>query len=71
LAVAKANHVDSEAHHVGGTSAHATILETAKKKKCDLIVVASHGRSGVKAAVLGSVTRNILVNSSLPVLACR
>jgi len=47
------------------------ILATAKAKGCDLIVVASHGRRGIPAAVLGSVTNHVLTHSSVPVLVCR
>ena len=39
-------------------------------KKCDLIVMASHGRSGISAIVLGSETRKVLANSTKPVLVC-
>ncbi|MBX9592391.1 MAG: universal stress protein [Hyphomonadaceae bacterium] len=47
------------------------ILDTADKKKCDLIVMASHGRSGFSAAFLGSETQSVLAKSSIPVLVCR
>ena len=39
-------------------------------KKCDLIVMASHGRSGIAAIVLGSETRKVLANSTKPVVVC-
>ena len=39
-------------------------------KKCDLIVMASHGRSGIAAVVLGSETRKVLAHSTKPVLVC-
>ena len=39
-------------------------------KKCDLIVMASHGRTGLAAAVLGSETRKVLAHSTKPVLVC-
>ena len=47
------------------------ILLTAKKKQCDLIVMASHGRRGVSAVVLGSETQKVLAHSSIPVLVVR
>ena len=47
------------------------ILDTAADKSCDLIVMASHGRGGLKALVLGSVTKEVLAHSTLPVLVCR
>lgn len=47
------------------------IIETAKAKGCDLIVMASHGRSGVSALVLGSETQKVLTHSKIPVLVVR
>lgn len=46
------------------------IVTTAQEKGCDLIVMASHGRSGVAAALLGSVTAKVLVHTAIPVLVC-
>ncbi|MDE2068989.1 MAG: universal stress protein [Bradyrhizobium sp.] len=46
------------------------IVATAKEKGCDLIVIASHGRSGIAAALLGSVTAKVLVHTAIPVLVC-
>jgi nucleotide-binding universal stress UspA family protein len=46
------------------------IVEAAADKGCDLIVMASHGRRGISAALLGSVTRNVLTHTTLPVLVC-
>jgi len=39
-------------------------------KKCDLIVMASHGRSGIAAMVMGSETRKVLAHSTKPVMVC-
>ena len=47
------------------------IIDTAKKSGCDLIAMASHGRRGVSALVIGSVTNKVLTHSSLPVLVYR
>lgn len=47
------------------------IIETAEKKKCDLIVMSSHGRRGVAALLLGSETTKVLTHTKLPVLVCR
>jgi len=47
------------------------ILETAADRGCDLIVMASHGRGGISAVVLGSETLKVLTHSKLPVLVCR
>ncbi|MBI3898891.1 MAG: universal stress protein [Gammaproteobacteria bacterium] len=47
------------------------IVETAKQKHCDLIMMAAHGRRGIAALVLGSVTNQVLTHSSIPVLVYR
>ena len=47
------------------------IIAATKKHKCDLIVMASHGRRGVKSLLLGSETQKVLVNSTIPVLVHR
>ena len=50
---------------------HLGVLETAKNLACDLIVMGSHGRSGLSAVLLGSVTSKVLTHGHLPVLVCR
>ena len=47
------------------------ILDTAEAEGCDLIVMASHGRSGFQSLFLGSVTQKVLTHSKLPVLVYR
>lgn len=47
------------------------ILGAAKKNKCDLIVMASHGRKGIKRLLLGSETQQVLTHSTIPVLVLR
>ncbi|MBK8065627.1 MAG: universal stress protein [Betaproteobacteria bacterium] len=47
------------------------IVRTAKGKKCDLIVMASHGRRGLSGLLLGSETTKVLTHSKIPVLVCR
>ena len=47
------------------------IVATAKAKGCDLIVMASHGRRGVSAMILGSETQKVLTHSTVPVLVVR
>ncbi len=47
------------------------ILETAKKEGSDLIVMASHGRSGVQRLLLGSQANKVVTHSTVPVLVCR
>ena len=44
------------------------IIEAAEAQGCDLIVMASHGRRGVAALLLGSETQRVLIHSTLPVL---
>lgn len=47
------------------------IIDAAKSKGCDVTVMASHGRRGVSAIVLGSVTVKVLTHSGIPVLVHR
>ncbi len=47
------------------------ILDHAKSKQCDLIVMASHGRRGVAAMLLGSETQRVLLHSPIPVLVVK
>ncbi|MEN9538581.1 MAG: hypothetical protein RLZZ126_816 [Pseudomonadota bacterium] len=47
------------------------ILATAKKSRCDLVVMASHGRKGLKRFILGSETQGVLAHADLPVLVIR
>jgi nucleotide-binding universal stress UspA family protein len=50
---------------------HEGIIEAATQKGCDLIVMGSHGRRGISAIVLGSVTAKVLTHSTIPVLVYR
>jgi nucleotide-binding universal stress UspA family protein len=54
-----------------GDQPYKAIIECAKSNKCDLIVMASHGRRGVSALLLGSETAKVLTHSSVPVLVYR
>ncbi len=47
------------------------IIKTAKKKDCDLILMASHGRRGIEGFILGSETQKVLTHSNVPVLVYR
>ena len=47
------------------------ILAAAKKHKCDAIVMASHGRRGISAVLLGSETQKVLTHTKLPVIVVR
>ena len=48
-----------------------SIVNAAKKYKCDLIVMASHGRRGMKRLLMGSETQHVLTHSHIPVLVLR
>jgi nucleotide-binding universal stress UspA family protein len=47
------------------------ILETAEAEGCDLVVMGSHGRQGVKALILGSVAQKVLTHAKVPVLVVK
>ncbi len=51
--------------------AYEAIIATAKKQRCDLICMGSHGRTGLKGVLLGSVTQRVLAHSKIPVLVIR
>ena len=75
LEAAKAIAVDAgipcETFHVEHEHVYQGIIETAKSTTCDLITMASHGRRGVSAIVLGSETLKVLTHSEIPVLVYR
>ncbi|BDT72595.1 TRAP-T-associated universal stress protein TeaD [Comamonadaceae bacterium OS-4] len=47
------------------------ILSTIKKQGCDLVVMASHGRKGIKRLLLGSETQHVLTHATVPVLVLK
>lgn len=59
-----------ECETVATTQAHPyeAIVSVAKQRNCDLIVMASHGRSGLRARLIGSETQKVLTHSNIPVL---
>ena len=57
--------------HVRDVQPYEAIIATATDRACDLIVMASHGRSGLSAMVLGSVTNKVLTHTKTPVLVCQ
>ena len=63
--------VPCEIFHSASDSPYTAIINAAAQKKCDLIVMASHGRRGLSALVLGSETHKVLTHSKIPVLVCR
>jgi nucleotide-binding universal stress UspA family protein len=70
-AAAKAEEVDCPAISVVQSRPWEAIVNAAKQKKCDLIVMASHGRRGFAGLLLGSETNKVLTHSKTPVLVCR
>ena len=68
---AKALGVQCQVVQVEHQHPYKAIIETAKKSGCDLIAMASHGRRGVSALVIGSETTKVLTHSSIPVLVYR
>ena len=68
---AKAKSLDFKALTVKSDVVSEAIIATAKKHKADLIVMASHGRKGIKRLLLGSETLQVLTHSHIPVLVLR
>ena len=67
-AMAEQTGISAELLHIPNAHPATTIIETAKSKGCDLIVMGSHGRRGLKKLFLGSQTSEVLVGGSVPVL---
>jgi nucleotide-binding universal stress UspA family protein len=63
--------VPSKGHTVEALHPWEAMLDHAKAQGCDLIVMASHGRRGVSAMLLGSETQKVLTHSTVPVLVVR
>jgi nucleotide-binding universal stress UspA family protein len=68
---AAAANVPCETVHTIAGAPWEAILAAAKKSKADAIVMASHGRRGVSAMLLGSETQKVLTHSKLPVIVVR
>jgi len=60
-----------EAIQAGNDHPYEAIIDAARVKGCDLIVMASHGRHGLSAIILGSETLKVLTHSKIPVLVHR
>ncbi len=69
--IALAAGISCETLHVEHDHPYQAIIDTATRRLCDLIVMASHGRHGIAAAVLGSETNKVLTHSNVPVLVVR
>ena len=68
---ARAAKVRCDKVHVVDASPWRAVLRTARSRGCDLVVMASHGRRGVEALILGSETTKVLTHSRVPVMVCR
>lgn len=68
---AKAAGVAATTYHAKDKAAADGIVEAARAKGCDLIVMSSHGRGGVGRMLLGSVASKVVALSPIPVLICR
>ena len=67
---AKEAGVSCETIQVENAQPHQAIIAAAEDKGCDLIVMSSHGRSGLSALLIGSVTNKVLTQAKTPVLVC-
>ena len=63
---AKEAGVSCETIQVENVPPHEAIIATAEEKGCDLIVMSSHGRSGLSALLIGSVTNKVLTHAKTP-----
>ena len=70
-AKAKSARVAFNAVHVVNSTPWRAILAAARKHRCDVVVMASHGRRGVSAMLLGSETQKVLTHSKIPVVVVR
>ena len=71
VSVASAAGVTCHAHTVEALHPWEAILDHAKSQGIDLVVMASHGRRGLSAMLLGSETQKVLTHSSIPVLVIK
>ena len=68
---ARARGVRCATRCVSGDSPYQEIIKVARKEKCDLILMASHGRRGISSLLLGSETSKVLLHTKVPVLVVR
>jgi nucleotide-binding universal stress UspA family protein len=68
---AKQAGVPCDTMQVENARPYQAIIAAASDRGCDLIVMASHGRGGLSAVVLGSVTNKVLTHTKTPVLVYR
>jgi nucleotide-binding universal stress UspA family protein len=68
---AKKAGISCESVHVTSDYPEEGILKVAQKKKCDLIVMATHGHGGLRGMFIGSVTQKVLNQAKIPVMVFR
>ncbi len=69
--LAKGSKVDAKGVVAQSDLVAEAVMTTARKHKCDLVVMASHGRKGLKRILMGSETQHVLTHSTIPVLVLR
>jgi nucleotide-binding universal stress UspA family protein len=68
---ARASAVPCSVVRIASDDPYEAIIDTARNRQCDLIVMASHGSKGARGFLLGSETQKVLVHSGIPVLVYR
>ena len=68
---AEAGGVECATMHVIAAAPWEAIVAASRKAKCDAVVMASHGRRGITAVLLGSETQKVLAHTKLPVFVVR
>ena len=68
---AKKKGISCETIQVINAQPHQAIIAAAEEKGCDLIVMSTHGRSGLSMLLIGSVTNKVLTHAKTPVLVCQ
>lgn len=68
---ATASGVTCDVMQIEHAQPYQAIIDTAEKRGCDVIVMASHGRRGISAIVLGSETVKVLTHSAIPIIVVR
>jgi len=69
--IARSAGVEATTVHLEDDAPYQAIIRTAENQRCDVIVMAPHGRGGVPALFLGSETMKVLSHSKIPVLVVR
>ena len=68
---AEAAGVPCETMSLKHTSPHQAIIQAARLRGCDLIIMASHGKKGITGELVGSETARVITNCKIPVLVYR